>query len=131
MNDLVQRLATEQPIAVDQRLHPTADAFQAALDYGLIHISFLETQGGTELSVLLDRGACDLTEADFSAGRGSVRLAGDLVLDFVPVRFSGCIALEGLRGTGWLKVRGLNDLDVAASTSAPRSAADKNPGANH
>jgi hypothetical protein len=105
MTDLVTRLATEQPIAAHQRLHPTANAFEAAVQRGLVHIRFLETEGGTELSIPLDPSACDLTQADFSAGRGSVTLAGDLVLDFVPVRFSGCIFLETLHGTGSLRRR--------------------------
>ncbi len=102
MSDLVQRLINEQPIVAG--LHPqlTLDAFKAALDRGLVHVKFVNTQGGTELGVRIDRDASDLTGADFGTGQGHINLVGDLVLDYVPVRFHGVLELETLQGTGSL-----------------------------
>jgi hypothetical protein len=103
MSDLVERLEAEQPIVASLRPEPTVAALKAAIDRGLVHVKFVNTRGGTELGVRLDREASDLAGVDFAAGRGTIRLVGTLTLDFVPVRFEGVLALETLQGTGSLK----------------------------
>lgn len=102
MSDLVDRLQSEQPIVASLRPDATAAALKAAVDRGLVHVKFVNTRGGTELGVRLDRNASDFTNADFESGRGTIRLVGTLVLDFVPVRFEGDLALDTLQGTGSL-----------------------------
>jgi hypothetical protein len=103
MSDLVERLQTEQPIVASLRPEPTVEALRAAVDRGVVHVKFVNTRGGTELGVRLDRDASDLAGLDGAQGRGTIRLVGTLTLDFVPVRFEGVLALDTLQGTGSLK----------------------------
>lgn len=102
MNGLVKRLSGNQMIAVDTRPENTLQAFKAALDSGYVHVKFVDTDGGTVLGVHLNRDASDLSDADFDHGRGRIKLAGDLVLDYTPVNFHAEIALDTLEGTGSL-----------------------------
>jgi hypothetical protein len=106
MSSLVERLESDQRIVASLRPDATPDRLKAAIERGVVHVKFTETRGGTELGVRLDMGACDLSGADFVAGRGALRLVGTLVLDRVPVRFEGVLALETMDGTGSLKRTG-------------------------
>lgn len=100
MNELVERLTRQQP--VEMSLRPEADLanFRAALDRGYVHVKFTETRGGTELGFAPD---VDAGEADLEAGTGRVRLTGQLVLDYVPVRIHAEIELPTLKGSGRLE----------------------------
>jgi hypothetical protein len=112
ISDLVVRLQTEQPIVASLRPTASADALMAAIDRGLVHVKFTETRGGTELGIRLDRAASDLTGADLTNGTGQIKIVGDLILDFVPVRFTGVIQIDTLQGTGALEVTGPPRWDV-------------------
>jgi len=103
-NDLVQRLSEgEHPVEVSLRPDKTTQALRESIDRGYVHIKFINTQGGTELGVRLDKSASDLGQADFSGQRGSVRLVGGLTLDYVPVRCIADIDLSTLSGKGHLE----------------------------
>jgi len=93
MNELVQKLTQEQPIIASLRPEATPAQLKAAVDRGYVLIKFTETRGGTELG------------ANYEAGTGQIRLVGDLVLDYVPVRFHGHIDLATMAGTGRLEIR--------------------------
>jgi uncharacterized protein YbdZ (MbtH family) len=101
--DLVSRLAADQPVQVCERPESTAARFQESLTAGYVHLRFPGTSGGTEIGVRVDPAASDWAGADFAAGTGTVRLTGDLVLDFQPVRCHAEIDLAGLAGTGRLE----------------------------
>lgn len=116
MNDLVQRLTKEQPIEASLRPEPTVEALKAAVDRDYVHVKFTETRGGTELGVKLNRDASDLTGADFEAGAGSLKIVGDLTLDYTRVRFHGTLDLASLKGTGRLEP--LGDVEPGASDAA-------------
>jgi hypothetical protein len=76
-----------------------------AIDRKYVHVLFTETQGGTELGFQLDEAQSDLTGADWERGKGTVRLAGDLKLDGVPLRCVAEIDLASVEGVGRLEVR--------------------------
>lgn len=103
MNELVQRLSEEQKIEASLRPEATAAALRESIDRGYVHVRFPGTRGGTELGIRLDDSSCDLTTGDFEAGTGSVHLVGDLVLDYVKVRFHGDVDLATLEGRGRLE----------------------------
>lgn len=103
MNDLVKRLSEAQEIEANLRPEATVEAFKQAIDRGYVHVLFPGTRGGTELGIRLDEAACDLSAADFEAASGSVHLEGELVLDYVPVRFDGEVELATLKGRGRLQ----------------------------
>lgn len=103
MNDLVKRLTQEQEIEVSLRPDPTLQAFRATLDRGYIHAKFPNTSGGTELGISIDRERSDLEGADFERGEGSIKIVGQLVLDYTRVRFHGVIDLVTLKGMGRLE----------------------------
>jgi hypothetical protein len=104
MNDLVARLCNEQSVEVRLRPQRTTTAFREQIDRGIVHLRFLETCGGTELSVHIDPQGSDLDKADFEKGTGSVKLIGDLTLNYVKVRCLAEIHLESLSGNGRLKI---------------------------
>lgn len=117
MSELVAKLsAGTHPVVVSLRPTPSVQAFKECLDRGYVLVKFTETRGGTELGVRLDPAVTDLASADFSAGRGLVRLAGDLTLDYVRVRCSAEIDLATLAGSG--RLQPLSD-DVPATAVSP------------
>ena len=105
MNDLVRRLS-EGSHAVEISLRPerTVKLFREMLDRGHVLVKFTQTQGGTELGVPLDKSRSDLTQANFGAETGKVRLCGELTLDYVPVRVVADIDLPSLQGQGHLEI---------------------------
>jgi hypothetical protein len=104
VNDLVVRLSKPQAVEASLRPERSLRLFQGALDRGFVLIRFVETD--TELGVRLDPTGTDTSQADFAAGRGKVRLAGELVLNYVRVRCHAEIDLVELRGKGHLEVLG-------------------------
>ncbi len=107
---LVERLSRgRHPVEITVRPERTVAGFAEAVERGFVFVRFTGTQGGTELGVRLDRDATDLGGSDFGAATGSVRVVGDLTLDFEPVRCTAEIELATLAGEGWLAV-----LDPAA-----------------
>ena len=116
MNDLVQRLTEEQPIEAVLRPEPTAAALKAAVDRGYVHVKFVDTRGGTELGVRLDPEATDAAGADFEAGAGSLKIVGELTLDYTRVRLHGTLDLASLKGTGRLEP--LGDVEPGAGDAS-------------
>jgi hypothetical protein len=105
VNELVQKLTQEQPIIASLRPETNLQYLKAAVDRAYVYIKFTETRGGTELGIRLIPDMSDLTKADWESGTGSIHIVGDLVLDYVPVRFHGDIDLASLAGTGRLEIR--------------------------
>ncbi len=103
-DDLVGFLSAGiHPVEVGLRPAKSLGLFKAAFDRGFVHIRFTGTRGGTELGVRLDERATKTDSADFQSGKGSVRLAGDLTLNYQQVRCYAEIDLETLSGTGRLE----------------------------
>jgi hypothetical protein len=67
-----------------------------------VAVKFTATNGGSEFGIKLDKGACDLSNADFDNGTGTAHLEGGLSVDFVPVRCVIDIDLQSLAGNGCL-----------------------------
>jgi uncharacterized protein YbdZ (MbtH family) len=100
---LVERLsAGDNPVEVELRPEGSARLLGEALGRDFVNLRFTGTRGGTGFGLKLDRGACDLSGADFENGVGTVRLEGDLTLDYVPVRCVAEIDVRSLRGSGRL-----------------------------
>src|SRR5262245_20775724 len=100
---LVDKLCEgDRPVEAGLGPEKTVKLFKEAIDRGYVHIKFTKTKGGTELSVRLDRDFCNLSEADFENGRGSVHLEGGLTLDYVKVKCVADLDLATLNGTGHL-----------------------------
>ncbi len=106
MNDLVQRLTVAQPVEASLRPERNLSYFKAAVDRGYVHVKFINTRGGTELGVRIDPERSDLTGADWENGTGQIKVAGQLTLDYVPVRCHATIDLASLDGTGYLEILG-------------------------
>jgi len=103
-DDLVDRLSSGQHrIEVSLRPERTVGALKECLDRGFVLIRFVDTRGGTELGMRLDRNACETARADFSAGTGSIHLEADLTLDYARVRCIADIDLATLTGQGGLR----------------------------
>lgn len=104
MNELTQRLTSDQPIVVGGP-QPSLDELRRRLEeIGVVFIKFTETRGGTDLGVRLDRDASDLSAADFDQGSGTVHVEGTLILNDDPVRCIADVDLATLKGTGHLVV---------------------------
>ena len=110
MDDLTQRLSTDQPVVVGGP-NATLEEFRTRLDdIGTVFIKFTETRGGTDLGIQVDRSATDTAGADFTAGSGSVHVEGTLILNDDPVRCNADIDLATLKGTGRLTVVSKDDV---------------------
>ena len=104
MNKLVLRLSKgDHPIEASLKPEKTVKTFQESIDRGCVHIKFIDTQGGTDLGVKLDREASNLDEADFEKKEGIVHLVGELTLDYAKVRCIANVNLETLDGKGHLE----------------------------
>ena len=119
MNELVQKLTQEQPIIASLRPTPTLEQLKAQVERKYVLIKFTETRGGTELGIRLDPERADVSKADFEKGTGSIHVVGELVLDYVPVRFHGDIDLATLAGTGRLEILPARTADTAADSASP------------
>ena len=107
MNDLVKRLSEgSHPVEVSLRPERTVKLFKEMLDRGHVLVKFTQTRGGTELGIPLDKSRSDLTQANFDTESGKVRVAGELTLDYVPVRVIADIDLPSLQGEGHLEILG-------------------------
>lgn len=106
MNELVQKLSTgEHKVVVGAVRDNPLEEFKAAVDRNYVHVKFTETRGGTELGFYLDDEHSDLSGADFDNGTGNAKVAGNLILDGVPVRCVADIDLAKMAGTGHLDIR--------------------------
>lgn len=104
VNELVQRLTEQQEVEVSLRPERTLEYFKAAVDRGYVHVKFTNTRGGTELGVRIDPERSDLSGADWEEGTGQIKVAGELVLDYVRVRCHATLDLESLDGKGYLEI---------------------------
>lgn len=83
----------------------SVDQFLERIRSGYVNLRFTDTRGGTELGIQLDTGASDTSRADLAQRKGTVHLAGDLSLNYRPVRLTADVALETLEGVGRLQVK--------------------------
>jgi hypothetical protein len=117
MNELTQRLTVDQPVVVGGP-QPSLDELQRRLDeIGYAFIKFTETRGGTDLGIRVDRDACDLSEADFENGTGTVHIEGTLTLNDDPVRCIANVDLATLKGSGHLVLVEESEAEVAAASA--------------
>jgi hypothetical protein len=107
VNDLVKRLSEgSHAVEVSCRPERTVKLFKEQIDRGHVLVKFTETRGGTELGVPLDKSRSELNSANFDAETGTVRVCGELTLDYVPVRVIADIELPSMKGKGHLEVIG-------------------------
>jgi hypothetical protein len=92
------------PIEVSLRAERTAKALEQCLAKGYVHIKFTDTIGGSELGVRLNTDSSDFSAADFRRGTGSVKIVGELTLDYIRVRCIAQVELASLQGQGKLEV---------------------------
>jgi hypothetical protein len=105
MSDLVHRLSTgRHPVEVSLRPERTTKALKECIDRGFVHIKFVNTRGGTELGMPVDRALSDFSGVDTEYANGQVKLVGTLNLDFVKVRCVANIDVPALAGEGHLEV---------------------------
>jgi hypothetical protein len=113
MNELVEKLTKEQPLVVSLRPTPNREALKAAIDRGWLLVKFTETRGGTELGFPIDRERSDFSAADLEQGTGTIRVAGELTLDYVRVRLVAKIDVGSFDGTGHLEALAVAEPAVA------------------
>lgn len=102
MNELTQRLTSDQPVIMGGANPSVAELRKRAEVLGYVLVKFTETRGGTELGFPVDQEASDFSAADFANGTGTVHVEGDLVLNGDPVRCIADLDLTELKGTGRL-----------------------------
>jgi hypothetical protein len=101
MNELVERLTKgSHPIVAARSASPKE--LWEQIERGFVLLKFPNTRGGTELGSRLDMQQTRLDGADFESGAGSVRLVGNLTLNYDKVQLVADIDLASLQGTGHL-----------------------------
>lgn len=104
MTDLPHRLSQgNMKVTFRPRRGDARTELKEAVGRKYVHVLFTETQGGTELGFQLDEAQSDLTGARWERGEGTIRLAGDLKLDGVPLRAVAEIDLASVEGVGRLE----------------------------
>jgi len=107
VNDLVKRLSEgSHAVEVSCRPERTVKLFKEQIDRAYVLVKFTETRGGTELGVPLDKTRSDISQANFETETGTVKVAGELTLDYVPVRVVAEIELPSMKGRGHLEILG-------------------------
>ena len=102
-DDLVAFLSEgDHPVQASAK---SVEHFLERIKAGYVNIKFTDTRGGTELGVRLDSAASDTTAADIEGHKGNVRIAGNLTLNYQPVRLVAEVALETLMGSGRLQLQ--------------------------
>ena len=106
-DDLVTYLSQgDHPVEVTAK---SAEQFLERVRSGYVNIRFTDTRGGTELGIRLDAGASNMTGVDVEGQKGNVHIAGDLTLNYRPVRLTADMALDTLQGIGRLEPLGVGE----------------------
>ncbi|MBP5971641.1 MbtH domain protein [Brasilonema sp. CT11] len=104
MDDLVKRLSEgAYPVSASE-FHKSAEELRQSIHRGYVYVKFTDTKGGTQLGVRLDRGATDLSHADFQQASGKIDLVGDLNLNGIDIRCIANFDLATLQGTGRVEI---------------------------
>ncbi len=105
MSELVQKLAKGDHRVIFRPIQENGvQELKECIDRGYVHIKFTETRGGTELGVRVDEELSDFSKADFEKATGTIHVAGNLVLDYVPVRCVADLDISTLEGKGHLEI---------------------------
>jgi hypothetical protein len=102
MNDLTQRLSTDQPVVMGGAEPSVEELRKRVEELEYVLIKFTQTRGGTELGFPTDPETTDVSGADFGEGTGTVHVEGALILNDDPVRCVADLDLATLTGTGRL-----------------------------
>jgi hypothetical protein len=98
MDKLIKQLtANEHAIMFEQRIDDY-HFIKQKLDNGFVFVTYIETCGGTELGLNLDKNHCNFRNADFETKSGEIHIEGECKLNFVPVRVIADINLATRRG---------------------------------
>jgi hypothetical protein len=118
VDELTERLSSgDHPVVVGGPT-PTLEELRERLDeIGYVFIKFTGTRGGTDLGIRFDRGASDLSGADFDEGSGTIHVEGTLVLNDDPVRCVADIDLATLSGTGHLVLVEMSEIEELEAAS--------------
>ncbi|MFI6067034.1 hypothetical protein ACIA47_17515 [Micromonospora sp. NPDC051227] len=101
MDDLVTRLSNGEHQVRIGGPDPALSELRRRIDeVGLVFIAFSGPHGATELGVVVDREATDVSDADWGCGTGQVHIEGNLTLNRVPIRCVADIDLSLLTGVG-------------------------------
>jgi uncharacterized protein YbdZ (MbtH family) len=99
------RLSRElQPVELVLRPECTTDRLVSQIKTGCLHIRFTGTRGGTDLAVEIEPAAVELMVAQVTGGENTLRISGELTLDYVPVRCIADIDTTTFAGTGKLEI---------------------------
>jgi len=106
MNELVKRLCEgSHHVEIVVRPERNTETLKQCLQRGYVHVRFTETRGGTTLGVRISESASRDALDAVDSGAKSIRVFGDLTLDYVPVHCIADIDLATLEGTGRLEPR--------------------------
>ena len=107
-NELVRKLTVEQPVKLRRYRERESDApslalLKRAVDLGLVLVTFVQTDGGTELGANLhdDEGNLDPKRVEWR-DEHTLFVKGRLRLDFCPVELEATIDARTFEGTGKL-----------------------------
>lgn len=101
---LVERLSDgDHPVEISIRPERNLAALRAKVHERYVHVKFTGTRGGTELGITLDPVLTVAPSEILESGAGTIRLVGDVTLDYVSCRGVFDIDLASLSGHGRLE----------------------------
>jgi hypothetical protein len=104
VSSLIDRLSNgKHRVKIDPRIEDMM-FIKKRIEDGFVFIKFMETNGGTELGVILDHSKSNFETADFSTALGTINLTGTCTLDGVKVRCYAEIELNTKEGKGCIEI---------------------------
>ncbi|TBW50332.1 MbtH domain protein [Marinobacter halodurans] len=96
MSKLVDKLLIGAHPVILERI-TNAQELKEGIDVGMVHIRFPNTRGGTVLGIPVNSDELETDSVDFEKGNGTLKLTGDIVLDYVALRCTAKIDLNSLQ----------------------------------
>lgn len=100
MNELVKRLANgKHPIDFEFRTKELKEV-KDRIDNGFVFVSFVQTNGGTELGINIEKELTDISKANFEQGSGTLQISGTCTLNYQRIRCVAEVNLATRKGSG-------------------------------
>lgn len=101
MSELVRQLSQgKHRIALDR--YGSAVELRSRIEGGIVLVKFIDTAGGTELGVRVERNSVIYRTANVDLGADTVQFDGHVTLDFMRVQCHSEVDLGSMSGEGYL-----------------------------
>lgn len=103
MDSLVNSLSVgNHKIEFESRIEKMEEV-KERLENGFVFVTFVDTRGGTELGINVDKSLTNLKEADFKKSKGIIKVTGTCELNYHKIKCVAEVDLATKSGQGHLE----------------------------